>query len=321
VDLTRIWTTVELAEWFRDLALAEADLRREIKKYEIESLTPLDFGPKIRSHPAMMITANNKMGSAQHVSQNYSGRLIQTSTFKLGDIAWLENNLIAGSSLINQIGEPTHMIGGSKPVWSGVSWEAVHDFLAQYAFDPRSIYEKEALRQYIRQQAQNGELVDWHVAIRGRENFSESLGTEPSIIIGGNEINRISRTRLKSAPNSIGTLVNPATLESPGNGDEEIGISQADVDGAREGSINNTQFKETLRRCRDRREGLLLLYPISPYSRPNSDDSKTRSPLFDDPENVCTIMGLAMAFPYSDNPAATIEYVVGSVGSLPEAID
>lgn len=30
VDLTRIWTTEELSGWFRDLALAEEELRREI---------------------------------------------------------------------------------------------------------------------------------------------------------------------------------------------------------------------------------------------------------------------------------------------------
>jgi len=33
VDLSRIWTTCELSEWFRDLALAEEELRREIARY------------------------------------------------------------------------------------------------------------------------------------------------------------------------------------------------------------------------------------------------------------------------------------------------
>jgi len=32
---------------------------------------------RIRSHPAMMITADNKMGSARSISQNYSGYLLR----------------------------------------------------------------------------------------------------------------------------------------------------------------------------------------------------------------------------------------------------
>jgi len=108
VDLTRICTTAELSGWFRDLALAEEELRREITRYERENLTPLNFGPRIRSHPAMMITAQNKMGSARTVSQNYSGYLLQTTAFRLEDRTWLESNLDAARQLLADIGQPNH---------------------------------------------------------------------------------------------------------------------------------------------------------------------------------------------------------------------
>ena len=68
-----------------------------------------------------------------------------------------------------------------------------------------------------------------------------------------------------------------------------------------------------LREKRSAREGLLLLYPVSPFSRPVGERSQ-RLPLLDNPDrDGCTVVGLAMVFPVSISPA-TIEYVVGSVG-------
>ena len=43
-DLTRIYTTAELAGWFSDLALVEHDLREDIRIYETQNLTPLQLG-------------------------------------------------------------------------------------------------------------------------------------------------------------------------------------------------------------------------------------------------------------------------------------
>lgn len=63
VDLTRLWTTPTLASWFRDLALREDELREQILQAERDRLTPIQVGYRIRSHPAMMVTAQNKIGA------------------------------------------------------------------------------------------------------------------------------------------------------------------------------------------------------------------------------------------------------------------
>jgi Z1 domain len=91
VDLTRLYTTTELADNFRDLATYEEELRQEIHRYEQLRLTPLDFGPRIRKHPAMQIIARNRMGSARPISYNYAATLQQTSAFELGDPEWLQH--------------------------------------------------------------------------------------------------------------------------------------------------------------------------------------------------------------------------------------
>ncbi len=316
VDLTRIWTSGELSGWFRDLALAEEELRREIARYERENLTPLDFGPRIRSHPAMMITAQNKMGSARTVSQNYSGYMLQTTAFRLDNRAWLESNLDAARQLLADVGDPNHPDStGTRPVWGDVAWQTVDAFLSRYRFDPRGSHEIDAIRQYLQAQARQDELVEWIIAMPGLAAPDAVLGTEPALAVRGTPANRISRTRLRNKPYDIGTLVNPATAgAAPGTGDEEIGLTPEQLAAARAGIEEAGSFPRALRRQRSSRQGLLLLYPISPHSRPRTG-AQSRLPLFDDPDrDGVTVVGLALVFPVSDS-AATIEYVVGSVGT------
>jgi len=172
-----------------------------------------------------------------------------------------------------------------------------------------------AVRQYLQAQIRQDELVEWCVSLCGR-GHEELLGTEPALSVAGVPVNRISRTRLRSPPYSIGSLVNPATRGGePGTGDEEVGLTPEQLAAARAEARETGDFPRALRRQRDRREGLLLLYPISPYSRPRSNEG-TRLPLFDNPErDGVTVLGVAIVFPVSDS-AATVEYVLGSVGGL-----
>jgi hypothetical protein len=319
VDLTRIWTTEELSGWFRDLALAEEELRREIARYERENLTPLDFGPRIRSHPMMMITAQNKMGSARTVSQNYSGYMLQTTAFRLEDRTWLQHNLDAASQLLLDIGNPNHPSSTlSRPVWIAVPWQTVDAFLSQYRFDPRGSHEMGAIRQYLQAQARQDELVEWCIAMPGLSAPDIHLGTESQLSVHGVPANRISRTRLRNKPYDIGTLVNPATLGGTlRSGDEEVGLTDEQLAAARAGVDVAGSFPRALRQQRSSRQGLLLLYPISPESRPRTG-TQSRLPLFDDPaRNGFTVVGIAIVFPVSDS-AATIEYIIGSIGTPQE---
>lgn len=316
VDLTRIWTTAELAGWFRDLSLAEEELRTEIARYEREQLTPLDFGPRIRTHPAMMITARNKMGAARVVQQNYSASLIQTTMFRLRDMNWLQSNLAAGQALLHELGTP-QVRKPNRLIWAEIPWQTVDGFLGTYCLHPDSRYDMGAIRQYLtKQTSENRELTEWSVAIVELASPDPLLGVEPGLAVDGRAVNRIARTRLRDSTDSIGTLVNPATLHNNADGDEAIGLTAEQVQMA----LEKTQARgdprmlgRTLREQRSRRNGLLVLYPISPYSTP-SRRNKNRLPLYDSPSDcVPTVLGIALVFPASESDA-TIEFVVGSVG-------
>jgi len=175
-----------------------------------------------------------------------------------------------------------------------------------------------AIRQYLLAQARQDELVEWIIAMPGLSVPDIQLGTEPQLSVGETPANRISRTRLRNKPYDIGTLVNPATLDgAPRSGDEEIGLTDEQLAAAR-GSVDQAgSFPRALRQQRSARQGLLLLYPISPESRPRAG-TQSRLPLFDDPAlNGLTVVGISIVFPVSDS-AATIEYVIGSIGATEE---
>jgi hypothetical protein len=268
----------------------------------------------------MMITARNKMGGARTVSQNYSGYMLQTTAFRLEDRAWLLSNLKAASQLLADIGDPCHPESTpTKPVWPNVPWQTVDAFLSHYRFDPRGSHEIGAIRQYLHAQTRQDELVEWLVAMPCLSVLDRSLGVEPLLSVRGVLANRISRTRKKNKPYDIGTLVNPATMDgAPRAGDESIGLTDEQLASARADALADTdqrgRFPHALRSKRNPRQGLLLLYPISPASRPQAG-TQGRLPLFDNPDrDGMTVVGIALVFPSSAS-AATIEYVVGSVGS------
>jgi len=315
VDLTRLWTTSDLSELFSDVALAEEELRREAERYEREHLTPTDFGLKIRAHPVMLVTAENKMGAARLIQQNYSGRLLQTTTFRLEDLEWLRRNLEATRRFLRPLGTPDVARNG-RLIWPDVNWRLVDEFLSQYSVDPRSSFiDVASIRQYIAEQVKQEELVFWTVGVVGQG--TRSLDSENLDIVGHRAVNTIGRTRLSDRPHSIGVLTNPATGDgAPGSGDEEIGLTDKQILRAR-ANASSGRFGDlgiALRSERDRREGLILLYPISKDSRPRTSSTK-RIPLFENPaRDGCTVIGMALVFPSSDS-AATIEYIVGSVGN------
>jgi hypothetical protein len=315
VDLTRLWTTDTLASWFRDLSLREDELREQVLQAERERLTPLQVGVRIRSHPAMMVTAQNKMGAGTIDALSFAGEMIQTSRFRLHDIEWLTLNLDATRTLIGGLGEPIRDERGD-PRWEGVEWETVCAFLSEYqSVDSRSTFDSAAAALYVRRQAEeHDELVRWTVAVAALGAEGEHLG---KVKLGPGDLgsfNAISRTRKKADRSSIGVLTNPARKKGPiRQGDEEIGLTDEQIHHARQAVEDKTfeKIRKALLAERSPEEGLLVVYPISRFSRPQPG-STDRIDLFDDPQAGQDVAGIAIGFPPSDS-GATIEYVTGSV--------
>ena len=62
LDLCRIFTTEQLKNWYRHIAIASHELLQEFSEMASQNSTPRDFGLKIRSHHQLMVTNRTKLG-------------------------------------------------------------------------------------------------------------------------------------------------------------------------------------------------------------------------------------------------------------------
>jgi len=308
-DLTRIYTTKTLRDWFRDLSVIEEEIRDEIARYENENLTPLEMGTKIRTHPTMMVTSPLKMKNVERVRVSFAGQVAQTITFPLYDRQWLRDNIDATRDFLEKLGRPTATTAG-KVIWQDVGADAVLSYLEHYQMDPAANRVKsEPLRRYISAQNEHGELTSWVVAIIGLKRKDLVLGMHDFGIPAVPPINLIERTRLRNRETpSLGVIVSPE--------DEAIGLTESQRTLALKMVQQSAHLSKgrAYRACRPKEQGLLLIYPISRNSGHRGNLARDREPLYpvrDDGEHV---IGVALSFPDSQT-SATIEYVVGSVGT------
>ncbi len=316
-DLTRIYTTPELAGWFQDLARVEHELREDIRIYEAENINPRDVGTRILNHPAMLVTSplKKRFATTITVSQSYAGQVVQTFKFplqRLSDLGpLLQHNYKATASFLQTFDRYDEWQRGG-PIWRSVNVEAVIKFLADYTLDERvSSISLPLVRSYLQRQTEVGELINWTVAVRGRKTRDPALGSVTWDVLD-RPVFQLARSRRLADPDSIGVLTEP--------GDELIGLSDDAVAEAQ--SLQATMgvgINPAARHVRNPTDGLLLIYPISRHSG-QSRNSETRRPLFEnmsDP-NIGDIIGIALSFPYSENAQQVFgQYTVGTPGWRP----
>lgn len=315
-DLTRIYMTPELSSWFSDLAMVEYELRQDISMYEARNVTPMELGTRIVRHPAMLVTSRLKQRYARTIvlEQSYSGRVQQTIRFPFEQIddlsSLLDENLQATRTFLSGLGDPVWDDQG--PVWQNIGRDLVIDYLQRYRSyrEAKNIY-MPFIVDYIQRQNEFGELINWTVAIRGRETAEPTLH---EIDLGiGQLIPMISRTRLSGDSNSLGVITNP--------GDEAIALTQEQVN--RVGELQqtlNVAANVAARGVRPPTEGLLLIYPVSRFSGHERPPRQSRRPMYDDPHDPrCSdAICLALSFPQTEHDEGIRgEYVIGSVDWSP----
>jgi len=313
-DLTRIYTTDELAGWFSDLAFVEHQLRQDIQVYEELGLTPYRVGMRIWQHPVMAVTSPLKRRHAMPltISQSYSGERPQTFRFPLKNLETLshqeDQNLIAVKEFLSSLNDPHWTEKG--PMWADVPGDQILNFLQNFHADSESgLFIPSLIRGYIERQLEINELTNWTIAVCGRGSVNPTLG-EAEWDIAGGHIFQISRTRL-SGRESLGVITNP--------GDDAYGLSTEELERMQHFIDEGNQPDIAARMARSPSSGLLLLYPISMKSGHERSCSSNREPLFEDPDNpLCRdLIGLAISFPESQNAQPVEAYLTGSAGWRP----
>lgn len=180
LDLCRLFTTRSLEQWYRHIALAEMELRREFDHMVATGQTPERYGLRVRTHPAgMIVTALNKMSHSRTQELSWEGVLVQTQQFFKATGA-TEANLAAAAALVGQLGAPLVNRGMPAPgtrLWTKVKADVVADFVARLRFPPEAARASGAeLAQFIRKQAHKAdpELTDWTVALVGNAKASSA---------------------------------------------------------------------------------------------------------------------------------------------------
>ena len=192
-DVTRIWITDEMREWFHQLATVEEEIRYDIERYETEHVRPEEVGVRIRTHPKLAITAAAKMRTATRAQASYSGRRIQTILFNHHDSAWLENNLAAARALVETADPGTRRtVRSGITVTRPVSSDSILEFLDSYLFHENSRdLDGELISQYIRGRLKDGELTSsrsrsWDVP-GGAESLARSTSGSTSLSAASTE--------------------------------------------------------------------------------------------------------------------------------------
>ena len=171
LDLCRLFTTDDLRLWYRHIALAEEELRRDFDDMAASQRTPEDYGLRVRAHPAgMLVTAMNKMCHAQTLEFSYAGTLVQTAHFDT-KLDTRELNTDALAHFVSLRPAPIERLTRDKKrqawIWSDVPATLLCDeFLSRVSIHPQChTVNSKRVRDFIQRQLGQNELTEWTVAL------------------------------------------------------------------------------------------------------------------------------------------------------------
>lgn len=312
-DLPRIWMTDDLRRAFRHLALVEHEMRQDMAVYELQGVTPMEAAVRIRTHPALRVTA--KMGAASPARISYSGARLQTRFYRRWDEAWLKHNWQAGERLVADVmrhSAPDPLPnGGAGVLFRNVNVNSIRTFLEGYDIVPdQADMSTSQMLKYIEQQnaEDDPKLLRWNVAIVG--------GKGETVQLAGLEVPSSIRAPYKDG----GELADIKTLMSK----VDLVI---DVEGLQSAEARNISEQELKHRRIEapelRDKGLLVLYPLDREGKPQSDTSRANR------ESMMAVsqpLGLAVVFPKtsdsdSERDSVQMTHVAVDLAEYPEEID
>lgn len=318
LDLVRVWMPRLLQQWFRDLALVEAEIREEIRRYapvivngEVVGgeVRPNQIAVRIRQHPAMAVVAAAKARHMQKVSLSYSGQVAQTILFESDDAAAMDANIEATKQFFDAIrsggGEEITFPSGRRG-FAEVRAESIIEFLRNYSVHPEArAFLPDKIVEYIEKELRANGLRTWNVVVAG----VNGAGTEHAYDIGlATPVGLIRRTRRGTADSGarIGALVS--------GGDRILDVRDDALyrDAAATEASSKDKRARLWKEDHGLRDGLLVIYPIDMNSqRLVNGEVDTKVSL----RAAQHVIGLGVFFPPNVGAHSAVEYVAAA---LPE---
>jgi hypothetical protein len=276
-DLCRLYLTEELVEWFEHITDASEELRQEFDRMVAVNQTPMDYGLRVRAHPALMVTSALKMRTGEELQLSFAGDVLETVAFHR-DTGTRTTNEDALSNLLQQCGpgedDPTADRPEGPARWEGsVRWTEIDSskvlaFLRRYvSHEANRKVRTELLVSYIEKQNVRGELTRWTIALLSKKGRK--------IKYGNREVVPIERSLRTGSLTDAGDRYQIRRLLSPR--DEGIDLSkeqwsdaleltrqewQSDPGRGQGEDLPEEPSGKQMRGVRAERQGLLLLYPL-----------------------------------------------------------
>lgn len=320
-DLIRVWMPKLLEEWFRDLALVEAEIRDEIRKYapivvdgEIygAEVTPLQVGVRIRQHPAMAVVSPQKARFAKQVSLSYAGTAQQTLIFESDDETKMRHNITAVRRLAERSGGPeaTVEFASGRRGFRGVSAASVIEFLKDYEVHTESrSFLPPLMTDYIAMENDANALTSWNVVIEG----THIEHAESTVDLGvGSPVATVTRSRRGAVTGGarLGVLA--------GGGHRLLDLEDPELyaEAMRTKAVSNTdpgayRFKQKHRID----DGTIVIYPIRKDSSKLIGGEPYESA---DLAAADHVMGVTIYFPGHRGFHSTVQYIGANLPDLLE---
>jgi hypothetical protein len=328
LDLCRIYTTEELAEWFRQVSIANEELREEFDHMATVHGTPKDYGLRVRSHPGLLVTARVKMRHGISLNLSFEGSVSETVIFHREENI-IEKNFAATKRLIDRISTSGIPIEVSpfrdrannrkerwtgSLCWSGVPAALVRQFLNEYLSHPKALRVNcRLIEEYIGKQEAAGDLLLWTVLLCAGQRDAPSCDQ----LISGHSINLVERSwhtpgkdeayQQKIDRYVIRRIVSPRDeaidLDAPAYSaalKKTQDLWEQDREHSRRKSAPTTPGGREIRECRSKTRGLILLYPLDPTGK--SFKGSQGLP----------VIGFAVSFPSNEHDLR-VTYIVDNV--------
>lgn len=300
-DLQRIWLSPGLDLDYRFLATVESDLRKDIERMTRLNQTPEEIGVRVRQHPGrLQITNPAKMKHTGKVAVDFEGSRMQTTLFDVSNEEVLESNAHATERLLDRL--VPFQQASQRQLYSGVPLTALQGFFGEFSTHERF---KEPFEDAVRWALEKLPHKPWNVVVPSGKGVD-------FITACGVEIGSIQRAPIKLT--AAGEEAGQVDIRALMSGEDIVSdirlegrLKAIKSDRGKGRLSNNDQFDIRREPSGADGRGLLVLYPISRYSKPSPSSSEERVPMDHalgaiDPrlvdEGLPPLMGVAVIAPF-----------------------
>lgn len=269
-DIMRIWIPPVSAKWYREIAEAIAELRKDITRMIALKKTPLEFGIRVRNDSDELgITALNKMRNAidriERTTTDFYGRVFET-TYLASDPQQTENNW----SLVDELSLhlPLRDENVSKPYFRNIPKKYIIDLLKRLIIPGISIqFDREQLIRFVSEN-NDPKLDSWDILFASRDKSdvdeeNNNVPVRPVVLKNGLLINPLRRTCFLTNDGSVAVSGSRRRL---GSRHTRFGLTKEEREKAENGRDPVHGTTDETYMAIDRNP-LLIIYAITPDFR------------------------------------------------------